>query len=138
MTLRRFRKIVASTLTKRRDFIKSRKPIGICRTVAFIIDARNGKVVADGFAHHDNRICYASRSSNRWRVVHAETHVLRQVDPRKLGHAILYVYAENKKGRRHLARPCPDCLKALRKTNLKGVAYSCKSPGPLVEFDIDF
>ena len=137
MTHRALEIVVKRLIKQYRHFLDNLRPIASFRTISFIIDKRDGHGIAAGFAHYDARISYQTESHRRFGVAHAEGHVLRQVDIKKLSRAILLVYAETKKGKRHLAKPCPECERAILKTNLRHVAYSLNErDGRLLEIEL--
>lgn len=73
---------------------------------------RAGSVVGVGYNHH-------------WR--HAEVVAMGKVWPNKRGGLCLWSFRFLKSGEMGMAKPCPECQKALRESGITDVHYSTRS-----------
>lgn len=74
-------------------------------------------------------------SANRWRndpefvpylhcSYHAETSVLKLIDPHMAKGATVVVARINKSGKACMAKPCPRCMRAMTKAGISKVIYT--------------
>lgn len=81
---------------------------------------RGNQVVGVGF----NKKKTHPMSSTRFKNIHAELCAVLNSGEKNLSGCSIYVYRETKDGQPAMARPCPDCLRLLKKSNVSKIFYS--------------
>jgi deoxycytidylate deaminase len=86
----------------------------------------NGNIIAKGY----NNLRTYSRDrflNNTSFACHAEVDVLRKIVKKniKKNKIVLYVVRLNKSGLYMNSKPCIDCIKLIKKYNIKKIVYSC-------------
>jgi pyrimidine deaminase RibD-like protein len=84
---------------------------------------RGNQIVGLGF----NKKKTHPLSSTRFNNIHAELSAILNSGIKNLSGCSIYVYRETKSGDLAMARPCVDCLKLLKKSNVAKIFYSTET-----------
>lgn len=99
------------------DLARKRSPHPDYRMAAVVAD-RGGRIFAWGWNHP------SAGTLQRFHSQHAEIHAISRANHNRLSGATIYVVGLTKAGRPILARPCDNCMAAIRKYQLAKVIYS--------------